>query len=70
MHFIYTSIIVKFTLFTCSNAFTQMPIREKYCMFRFNTSVYSTVGTEYELKTQFSLHPFFQHAAVCFQTLF
>ena len=29
-----------------------MPIREEYCMFRFNTSVYSTVGTEYELKVQ------------------
>ena len=41
-----------------------MPILEKYCMFRFNTSVYSTVGTEYELKTQFSLHSYFQHAAV------
>ena len=36
-------------------------------MFRFNTSVYYTVGTEYELKTQFALHPYFQHAAVCFQ---
>ena len=40
-------------------------------MFRFNTSVYSTVGTEYELNTQFSLHPYFQHAAVvskhCFE---
>ena len=42
----------------------------KYCMFRFNTSVYSSVGTEYELKTQFSLHPYFQHSAVCLQTLF
>ena len=39
----------------------------KYCMFHFNTSVYNTVGTEYELKTQFSLHPYFQRAAVCFQ---
>ena len=37
-------------------------------MFRFDTSVYSTVGTKYELKTQFSLHPYFQHAAVCFQS--
>ena len=36
----------------------------------FNTAVYSTVGTEYELKTQFSLHPYFQHVAVCFLTLF
>ena len=36
-------------------------------MFRFNTSVYNTVGTEYELKTQISLHPYFQDAAVCFQ---
>ena len=29
MDFIYTLIIVKFTLFTCSNACTQMPIPEK-----------------------------------------
>ena len=42
----------------------------KYCIFRFYTSVYGTVGTEYELKTQFSLHPDFQHVAVCFQTLY
>ena len=41
----------------------------KYCMFRFNTSVYSTVCTEYEPKTQFSLHPYSQHAAGCFQII-
>ena len=40
----------------------------KYCMFGFNTSVYNTVGTEYEIKTQFSLHSYFQHAVVCFQS--
>ena len=45
MHF-HLYINYKFTLFTCSNACTQMPIPEKYCMFRFNTSVYSTVDTK------------------------